>query len=214
MNKTAKVVGVFILILALLSGWGYYTFLRPDPNVQEELTAQFGESFFSPNPTDVLSAVEESTSPDKNSFTTDFLTNGENKLPDVSEHKSTPPTAENSAPPISEKTIMEKYAPKLSALEQFTNSRLEEIYLAADQEYDEKSRAGTLNHAAWTQKYLQACLNLQASVNPQFYRLVDQMEAEFEANNQPTGVIDEMKTAYSAAKYAKIKELVARAHGE
>jgi len=60
---------------------------------------------------------------------------------------------------------------------------------------------------------MQACLKLQDSVNLQFYGLVDEMEAELKANNLSTSIIEEIKQEYTASKYRKIKELLARAHG-
>jgi|ADurb_Val_02_Slu_FD_contig_61_422688_length_1414_multi_3_in_0_out_0_1 hypothetical protein len=231
-SNVTKIIGTIIIVLVVLGWWGYYTWLHPDPSVGKQLAEQFGDDFFQPGSLDLLPVTENSISAVEHSFTADFLAdrqrdhdaqiNGES-LPNESlpmdVEKSAPQISESkngdnkSAPQITEKNVIDKYTPKFYALEQFTNNRLEQIYAAADQEYDEKSRAGTLNHAAWTQKYMQACLKLQDSVNLQFYGLVDEMEAELKANNLSTSIIEEIKQEYTASKYRKIKELLARAHG-
>lgn len=230
-SSCAKIICAIIIVLALLGWWGYNTWLRPDPSVREQLAEQFGDDFFIPGSADPLPASENKTSPGDSSITENFLAGREgNRDTQIKEgsladespleyEKSAPQTAESiddriPALQITETDIINKYAPKFSALEQFTNSRLDQIYAAAEQEYGEQSRAGTLNHAAWTQKYLQACLKLQDSVNPQFYGLVNEMEAELKGNNLSTDVIADIKQEYTASKYQKIKELLARAHGE
>lgn len=231
-NSGVKIIGAIIIVLALLGWWGYNTWLRPDTSVQEQLAGQFGDDFFMPGPVDSPPATENNISSGDSSITENFLANREktrgvqtngDPLPDGSlpiagekpaRQISESTDSEKTAPPITEKAIIDKYTPQFSALEQFTNGRLDQIYTAAEQEYGEQSRAGTLNHAAWTQKYLQACLKLQDSVNPQFYGLVNEMEADLKANNLSTNVIAEIKQEYTASKYQKIKELLARAHGE
>ena len=231
-SSGAKIIGAVIIVLVLLGLWGYNTWFRPDPSVREQLAEQFGDDFFAPGSLDSLPATEKSLSTGVGSITESFLAGREinhytpidngsltDKPLPLEGDKSAPQVAvsiddKKTAPQITEKTIIDKYAPKFSAIEQFTNSRLDQIYAAAEQEYGEQSRAGTLNHAAWTQKYLQACLKLQDSVNPQFYGLVNEMEAELKANNLSTNVIDEIKQEYTAGKYQKIKELLARAHGQ
>lgn len=213
-NKGAPIISGLILILALLGWWGYDTYFRPDPVVQEQLAEQFGADFFEPDTADALPPAKQAMDSTDDSFTKEFLKEREEQQAVKSYADPQPVDTSSSPNPISEQAIIDKYAPQFYALEQFTNNRLEEIYTAADQEYGEQSRAGTLNHAAWTQKYLQACLNLQSSVDPKFYSLVDSMEAELKANHQPTSIIDEIKKEYTASKYQKIKELIARAHGQ
>lgn len=209
MKKLFKTLGVLIFILALLGWWGYDNFFRSDPVVQQQLVEEFGPQFFNFESLDTP-AVNTNVKPAAGSFTAAIQKKAEQQLA-VSFN---PAPVNGSSQLISAEAIIQKYAPEFQALEQVSNSSLETIYSAAVSEYVQHANAGTLDHAAWTRKYLQACLILQANIDTRFNSTLSALETELKANQQSTQIISEIKKEYSAAKRKKVTELVDRAHGK
>lgn len=208
-KKRTKILGIIIIMLAGLGWWGYDSFFRSDPVVQQQLADQFGPQFFDLD-TSSASAGNKTTQPAAGSFTAAYLEHAEQK-----QYISSELAPENGTPELlSAEVIIQKYAPEFQVLEQAANSGMETIYSAAVAEYQQQAKAGTLDHSAWTRKYLQACLLLQANVDGRFNSTLKYMEAELATNHQSTQISSEIKNHYSAAKRQKVAELVARAHGK
>lgn len=207
-KQRVKIVGSIIIALVLLCWWGYNSFFRPDLSNQKQLTDQFGAEFF--NFTAEAPVGDKPVTVSNEPSTTAFLEEIEEKQ--IARIKDKPLNENVSPELISEESIILKYTPQFQILEKESASRLDTVYTAAVQEYQEQSMAGTLNHSEWTRKYLQACISLQDNADNQFYRTLNAMEAELVANNQSTAVIAEIKQEYNAAKPRKIAELLARAH--
>jgi len=107
-------------------------------------------------------------------------------------------------------SIIAKYEPVFTALQNTALERLEELYQAAVAEYREESTAGTYNRFRLTTKYLQAGRLLESSVNDAFYKLLNAMEKELISNNLPVTIVTELDDAYKQAKQEKKEELFGR----
>ncbi|MEQ8235471.1 MAG: hypothetical protein ABRQ23_01705 [Syntrophomonadaceae bacterium] len=187
------------------TGWRYY--LQPDAETAQQLEEQFGSEFFN-------SFVAEEPRGnafqlDEKSFTAEVVRDLETRKPVA---KVSEPAPENINPSfVSEEDIIRKYVPQFQSMEQSANSRLDQLFNTAGQEYRSQKAAGTLDLSALARKYLQAGTKLEAGVNSRFYTLLSAMENELIANHQPTEVIDLIKQDYLQAKAAKRAEMMAKA---
>lgn len=213
-KKFLMLTGVLILGLTLVGFWGYNNYFKPDPEIQQQLNNQFGEDFFSFSDTkkdvihsgaanDVKSAGEK----------TDNAVIGQEKGTDQEKGKtleSAEPNNETVEKPITQEEITNKYEPKFNYLQNAALSRLDTLYSAAFQEYVQGKKAGNLNRSELIQKYFQAGTKLEASMDNQFYSLLNQMQAELTANNFPTDIVATYKLEYEKAKSDKRSQLLAK----
>jgi len=200
-KKHVKIAAFTALMLACLGWWGYSSYWRPDPQVQEQLNQQFGSEFFNSFPLEEPAGAEP------------VATAAVERIePPRTVQAGTPPiSADISGSRMSEEEIINQYVPQFRSLEKTAASRLDALFAAALQEYRQQKQAGTLNLSELARKYIQAGTRLEANVDGQFYASLNAMQAELEANNQSTAVIAEIKQEYAAAKAQKRAELLAQA---
>ena len=89
-------------------------------------------------------------------------------------------------------------------------SRLDTLYSAAIQDYEQSSQAGTLNRSEFAKKYYQAGSMLEDNVDKQFYSALDAMKAELIANKLPTNIVTTIKKDYEKLKSSKRSQLLAK----
>jgi len=107
--------------------------------------------------------------------------------------------------------IIAKYEPFFKNLENQAIERLEALFQAALEEYDEQRKRGTLNRFQFTNKYIQAGSLLERQVDASFYMLLGRMETDLIRNNLPTDILQEIEETYTNAKQLKKEELFVRA---
>lgn len=227
-KKFLKITGIIVLVISLGGLWGYNKYFKPNPVIQKELNNQFGTDFF--NSFDPQNVGNNSSNGSANKATgaannipgTGVINNSgavNNGKVDGSEEKSnsqsaasTPGNETNAAQGITQEEITNKYMPKFTYLQNVALNRLDTLYSAAIQEYEQGKKAGTLNRSQLAQKYLQAGTMLEASVDNQFNSTLNAMQAELTANNFPTDIIGVTKSEYEKAKSAKRTQLLAKVH--
>lgn len=215
-KKIVKITGILVVLLSVAGFWGYNKYFKPDPEIQQQLNNQFGEDFFridgelanepsgtsDQTPNDSLETIGESSNPKPE---TEKVQQGSNK--DTTSSDINEVTVEKQ---ITQEQVVNKYKPKFAYLQSIALGRLDTLYSAAAQEYDQLRKAGTLNRSALAQKYIQAGTMLEANVDNQFYSTLNAMEAELIANNLPTDVIAASKAEYQNAKSSKRGQLLAK----
>lgn len=197
-----------MLAVFALMGWaGWRHFLQPDAETAQQLEEQFGSEFFN-------SFLAEAPGPDYfqsdgKSFTAEVVRDLETR---ATAARLSEPALENITPGfVSQEEIIRKYIPQFQAMEVSANSRLDQLFNAALQEYRSQKAAGTLDLPGLARKYLQAGTKLESGVDNQFYALLSAMENELIANDQPTTVIELVKQDYLQAKAAKRAEMMVKA---
>jgi hypothetical protein len=206
-KKYIKIAGFTVLILALLGGWGYNRYFKPNPEIAQQLNNQFGTEFFT-------SFTDESTAAEPAVVNTPITTTVLDKIEANRsiQNAATPVNANIPPAQSTEEVIIQKYAPQFQSLENMGSSRLDVLVAAALQEYRQQKMAGTLNAPELVRKYMQAGNMLEASVDSQFNSTLNAMQAELVANNQSTAVIADIKQEYAAAKAKERSALLAKAH--
>lgn len=220
-KKLLKITGILVLLMALVGFWGYNKYFAPDPEIQQQLTSQFGPEFF--NSFDDEKVVNNSGAVDVKSVDDltkkmDIPTTGSTQEKAQGQEKgnlattTTPVNEPIVAKPISQEEINTKYKPQFIHLQNVAMSRLDTLYSAASQEYVQSKKAGTLNRAELVQKYIQAGTMLEASLDNQFYSTLNAMQAELIANNLPTDLVSVYKNEYEKAKSGKRSQLFAKVY--
>ncbi|MDR3540450.1 MAG: hypothetical protein P4L69_05705 [Desulfosporosinus sp.] len=221
MKKRILIIcGSMVLIMTLASFWGYNKYLRPDPEIRQQLNNQFGADFF--NSFDNMQAVNNSGLANNVKSADEFVKKSdiptivsmpEKSKDQVDRELGKTSTAENEnivEERITQQEINDKYAPQFNYLENVAMSRLDTLYSAAIQEYVQNSKAGTLNRPALLQKYIQAGTMLEANIDSQFYSTLNAMQAELIANNLPTDIVNIYKINYEKTKSVKRSQLLSR----
>lgn len=221
-KKFLKITGVIIICLGLGGFWGYNKYLKPDTVVQQQLNDQFGAEFFAFDDQTVADSGADTNGQSSNNepansgaSTNNGVSNIEVKSADgsidTSKTASSTPVTENTAPKqVTQEEINLKYEPKFNNLQGLALGRLDTLYSAAIQEYEQGRKDGTLNRAALAQKYLQAGKVLEANVDSKFNSTLNEMQAELVANNFPTDIVATTKAKYDSAKSAKRSQLFSK----
>ena len=118
------------------------------------------------------------------------------------------PETENEVTELEE--IVDKYEPLFIRLEDSAMERLEELFTAAVEDYEQQKAERTLDRFQFTNKYIQAGKMLEENIDSRFYDLLNLMEEELEKNNHPTDIITEINQTYKEAKDEKKEELFER----
>jgi len=218
-KKLLKITGVIVILLAGVSFWGYNNYFKPDLEIQEALTNQFGSEFFTSfddktaedNPTgevvnlNLTKEVESASDSNQMSDTS-------NKEQEKGEPGTIPTPANDNttAKEITVDEISNKYKPQFSYLQSVALSRLDTLYSAAVQEYAQRKKEGTVNRSALAQKYIQAGNMLEANMDRQFNTTLNAMRDDLIANNLSTDIVDTIESEYENAKSGKRSQLLAR----
>jgi len=198
---------VIVAAVAVLAwaGWRYY--LQSDAETARQLEEQFGSEFFN------SFVAEEPGSNnfqlDEKSFTAEVVRDLESRKPGT--RISAPAPDEIDPGFVSEEEIISRYVPQFQAMEYSANSRLDQLFNTALQEYRSQKAAGNLDLPGLARKYLQAGTKLESGVDSQFYALLSVMENELIANHQPADVIPLIKKDYLQAKAAKRAAMMSKA---
>ncbi len=107
-------------------------------------------------------------------------------------------------------SIVNYYEESLQELEDKALERLEELFVAAIDEYERKESSGNLDRFMLTNKYIQAGRMLENNVDALFYDLLDEMKSELEAEGYSLRVTADIEEAYKKAKSDKMRELLDR----
>ncbi len=209
-KKFLIIAGIVILMMGLASFWGYNKYFAPDPEVEQQLTDQFGEDFFNSFDDEIVVNNPEAV---KN----DALGNEQKPddpiivpVPETTPSTPTPVNGDIVPAPITQEQISNKYKPQFTHLQSVALSRLETLYAAAIQEYTQGSKDGTLSRSKLAQKYIQAGTMLEANVDSQFYSALNTMEAELRANNLSTDIVGVTKSDYEKAKSSMRSQMMAK----
>jgi len=218
-KKFLKIAGVIVILLAGVSFLGYNKYFKPDLQIQQELTNQFGSEFFtsfddkkvennSGGAVDNLDSTNEAKSGDDSNEMVDTP----NKEQEKSEPGkiSTPVNDNINSKVITQDEINNKYRPQFSYLQSVALSRLDTLYSAAIQEYAQRKKDGTMNRSELAQKYIQAGTMLEANVDRQFNSTLNAMQAELIANNLSTDIVGVIESEYENAKSNKRSQLLAK----
>jgi len=209
MKKFLTITGIVVLLLALVGFWGYNNYVKPDPEIKQQLASQFGADFFNFDKELDNEAVDNSGKAANNVESVDALV-----VPKEAEGGkvtgSTPVNENTVEKLITQEEINMKYKPQFAHLQSAALGRLDTLYSAAIQEYTQGKKAGTVNRSELAQKYIQAGTMLEASMDGQFYSRLDAMKAELIANNFPTDTVDAYKAEYEQAKSDKRSGLLAK----
>ena len=192
---------ITVVILAAAGLWGYNSFLKPNLEIQKQLTNEFGNEFF--NSFDDAKTAETPT-------TTSVLHELEQNA--AAQMQVNPGYDNISSAQTTEQAIIQKYAPKFQGLENQALGRLDVLFAAGLREYTQQKKSGTLKASELARKYIQAGNMLEANVDSQFYGTLNAMEAELVENHLPTAVIADIKKEYVKAKSSKRAELLAKAY--
>lgn len=207
-NKFLIITGIVVLSMTLLGFWGYDKYFKPDPVIEQQLTDQFGEEFFTS-----FDEEEIVNNPEQVNNVQSVVQSVEEKVNKQVEGKevTTTPANENSVVEmVTQDDISNKYKDQFNHLQNVALSRLDTLYSAAIQEYKQGSKAGTLSRSELAQKYLQAGKILEANMDKQFYGALSTMEAELKANHLSTDSVDVYKNEYEKAKSDKRGQLFAK----
>ena len=207
MKKFLTITGIVVLLLALVGFWGYNNYVKPDPEIKQQLASQFGADFFNFDKELDNEAVDNSGKAANNVESVDALV-----VPaEGGKVTGSTPVNENTVEKlITQEEINMKYKPQFAHLQSAALGRLDTLYSAAIQEYTQGKKAGTVNRSELAQKYIQAGTMLEASMDGQFYSRLDAMKAELIANNFPTDTVDAYKAEYEQAKSDKRSGLLAK----
>ncbi|AET69497.1 hypothetical protein Desor_4055 [Desulfosporosinus orientis DSM 765] len=221
-NKILK-ISVGIIIVAALGGfWGYNHYFKPDPEIQQELTNQFGSDFFNSFDYENEGGDSESVSDPQEKDPVTGLADASATKGNLSvdnprtlsgNQQSSPSTTGKGTevkPQITQQTIINKYQPKFDYLQNVALSRLDTLYSAAVQEYKQSKKAGTLKRSEFVQKYIQAGTMLEANVDSQFYSTLNAMKSDLIANNLSTDIISDTEKVYEKTKSSKRSQLLAK----
>ncbi|MDD4627392.1 MAG: hypothetical protein PHP87_09990 [Syntrophomonas sp.] len=207
MKKKLAIIILIVLVAAaiLLLGKFIRTPFSPEPKVDKELEEKLGSDFFTSFDTN------EPADSDKNSAAISNIIREKLDETEPAPNKSSGDSSVGtSSVPPSEKEIVEKYLPRLDALQQLSTSRLETLVATAYQEYQEQRKSGSVNRVALAQKYMAAAERLESNIDKSFYSTVEQMKAELEENKHSTAIVDDIKKEYEKAKSSKRQELLKR----
>lgn len=213
-----------VLLIALVSFWGYNKYFAPDPEIRQQLNSQFGEDFFnsfddekvvnSSGAVDNLKSNKDEESVDDLAVKIDTIivsTPQKVKEQEESQTTSTPVNENIEVERITQDEINNKYKPQFNHLQNVALSRLDTLYSAAIQEYVQGSKAGKMNRSELIRKYIQAGTMLEANVDSQFYSALNAMQAELIADNLPTDIVGVYKSGYEKAKSDKRSQLLSKA---
>jgi len=211
-KRSLYITGIVVLVIVLAGFGGYYKYFKPDREIQQQLNDQFGAEFFhsfeNENVVNNVKSVD-----DTNKINIPTSVSMLDKAPEETKIVTvSPPVIGTSAEKqITQDEISNKYTPKFNNLKNVALSRLDTLYSTAIQEYEQGSKAGTLNRSELVQKYIQAGTMLEASVDSQFYSALNAMQAELIANNLPTDIVALNKSEYENAKSNKRSQFLAKA---
>ena len=210
MKKIIRIFVIILIVAALGSFWGYNKYFRPDPAIRQELTDQFGSDFFNSfnektNHQAGESATGEGTSTKGN-------TAADNTKTQSGSPAVLPADAGNGkdVKPVSQEDIINKYQPQFNYLQNTALSRLDTLYSAAVQEYQQSKKSGTLKRSEIVQKYIQAATMLEGSVDSQFYNTLNAMKSDLIANNLATDIIGQTEAAYEKTKANRRSQLLSK----
>lgn len=212
-----KITGILVLLMALVGFWGYNKYFAPDPEVEQQLNNQFGADFFTFDDEEMINnseAVKKDLSVDDIAEKTDspMIVTMPDKVNEQEKGTTSTPVNETIIENrITQDDISNKYKPQFAHLQSVALSRLDTLSSAAIQEYVQSSKGGTLSRSELLQKYIQAGIMLEASVDNQFYSTLNAMQAELVANNLPTDIVGITKRDYENAKSSKRSQLMAKA---
>ena len=212
-NKALVIIGVIVLCIGVGGLYVYNEFFRSNPEVQQELTDQFGEDFFTSfdegdNDTDDSGTVNDGESiAESINEATEGSVDGQNNQ---GEGPPNPASSDNTQgnKTITQSEITHKYEPQFNRLQNVAVGRLNTLYSSAIQEYKAQKKAGTLNTSKLAQKYIQAGTSLEANIDAEFYSALSAMESELKANHHSTDVINVYKSEYESMKSSKRSELL------
>lgn len=219
-KKFLKITGILVLVLGFVGFWGYNKYFKPDPEVQQELNDQFGADFFTFDETDHADTGDTGSSVLEN--TDRQSVNDSNSVKEKGAEQENGKTVIGAAPAnetsntkpetklVIQDEISQKYEAQFRQLQSVALSRLDTLFSAAIQEYNQAKKAGTLNRAELAKKYIQAGTTLEANLDNQFYSVLSKMEAELKANNLPTDVVGVYKNEYEQAKSDKRAQLLGK----
>ncbi|MGC7871437.1 hypothetical protein ACPUYX_07870 [Desulfosporosinus sp. SYSU MS00001] len=217
-KKLLIISGVMIVLIAFGGVWGYNKYFRPNPVIQKQLQNQFGTNFFNialPKELTGSNAADNGKTDSDQARQSDTREENSQSHTAAEQDKksltSTFASAATSAKGVTQDEIIKKYTPQFSYLQNLALSRLNALYAAAVQEYKQGEKSGTLNRSALAEKYIQAGNMLEASVDNQFYRTLDAMQAELIANHLSTDIINAEKSEYEKAKSAERFQLLSKA---
>lgn len=228
-----------VALIAIAGFWGYNSYFKPDPKVQQQLKSQFGADFFnvSVDQTGTADAGAANNSNSKvntangktvagesgkggtpsessqnqnqsNQVQSGQIQNASEKLAAEASTSGNNNAAANS---ITQDEIVQKYMPKINGLQNIALSRLDALYSAAIQEYRQDKNNGTLNRSQLAQKYIQAGTMLEGSVDGQFNKILNSLQAELVANHFPTDEVNVIKNEYEKAKSQRRAQLLSKA---
>ena len=218
-KKFLKITGIMVLLTAIVGFWGYNSYFKPDPRIQQQLNTQFGAGFFNSfdekvvnnsGPVNNVKSVADSAKKIDTPTVVSMLEKAkpqENGKPAIA---STPANETIVAKPVTQEEINNKYKTRFNYLQNVALSRLDTLYSAALQEYEQGKKAGTLNRSELAQKYIQAGTMLEASMDGEFNNTLNAMQAELIANNLPTDSVGVYMSEYEKAKSAKRSQLLAK----
>ncbi|WP_088187370.1 hypothetical protein [Desulfosporosinus sp. FKA] len=217
-KKLLLISGVILVLIGFGGIWGYNKYLRPNPVIQKQLQNQFGADFFNialPKEITGSNAVDNGKTDRDQTRQSDIRENSQQHTPTEQNAEKTLTSnfanASTSAKGVTQDEIIKKYTPQFGYLQNLALSRLNALYAAAVQEYEQGKKSGTLNRSALAEKYIQAGNMLEASVDNQFYRTLDAMQAELIANHLSTDIINTEKNEYEKAKSAERFQLLSKA---
>jgi len=226
-KKFLKITGIMVLCMALVGFWGYNKYFKPQPEIQQQLTNQFGAGFFNSfdeeqvvNTSGAAKSINSIDDLTKKIDTPAFVAMLEKaKEPEDSKIVTTSTSTSPSSTPINENIVTKqitqdeinnKYKSQFNNLQNVALSRLDTLYSTAMQEYAQSNKAGTLNRPELVQKYIQAGTMLESNLDSRFYSTLDAMQAELIANNLPTDLVGLNKAEYENAKSAKRSQLMGK----
>ncbi|KLU67447.1 hypothetical protein DEAC_c06590 [Desulfosporosinus acididurans] len=217
-KKLLLISGVILVLIGFGGIWGYNKYFRLNPVIQKQLQNQFGTDFFNialPKEITGSNAADNGKTDSDQTRQSDIRENSQSHTATEQDAEktltSTFGNASTSAKGVTQDEIIKKYTPQFGYLQNLALSRLNALYAAAVQEYKQGEKSGTLNRSALAEKYIQAGNMLEASVDNQFYRTLDAMQAELIANHLSTDIINAEKNEYEKAKSAERFQLLSKA---
>ncbi len=212
-KKFFILTSIMVLLIAMVGFWGYTKYFKPDPEIQQQLDNQFGAEFFTSFDDEKVVNKPEAVNdvkPVEDLPETIVSPKTPEKVNEQGESQKPPVKVNTTEKLLTQDQISTKYKPQFIHLQNVALSRLDTLYSAAIEEYVQRSKAGTLNRSELAQKYIQAGNKLEANVDIQFNKTLNDMQAELIANNLPTDSLSVTKAEYEKAKSDKRSQLLAK----
>jgi hypothetical protein len=209
MTKRHRIAIVSIATVVVLVAVSAVVWFQRAPltrQMEQQLSAQFGNEFFTGFDLEpVVPAAEETSS------RADDATAAALRLPDPSMSSLSQPRLQIRTPvgqrPTTLRTaavpahvIMARYELRFVALEKVATERLDALYAAGKDEYSRTRHQGRLHHLGLINKYLQAGRLLEKNIDMAFYNLLAELRQELAQNGHSVERTAAVESEYVSRK--------------